>query len=144
VPLPGLSPPAWGPVGPFWDGAAAGELRLPRCNRCRAVVWYPEETGAHCDGAQLTWETLPGTGTVYTHTTVRRAFPPSTEPGDLPVVVVLVEPDGAPGVRVVGNLVDGEPRIGQRVRMEARVGAAGPRPVFVPQPTDTEAAESSS
>jgi uncharacterized OB-fold protein len=119
-------------VAPFWDGVAAGELRLPRCDRCGAFVWYPEETGAHCDGAGLTWETLPGTGTVYTHTTVRRAFPPSTEADDLPVVVVLVEPDGAPGVRLVSNLDGGEPAIGLRVRMEVHDGPGGRRPVFVP------------
>jgi uncharacterized OB-fold protein len=132
VPLPGFAPPPWAPVAPFWDGVAAGQLRLPRCDRCGALVWYPEETGAHCDGAGLTWETLPGTGTVYTHTTVRRAFPPSTEPADLPVVVVLVEPDGAPGVRLVGNLDGAAPVIGQRVRMEVRDGPSGRRPVFVP------------
>jgi uncharacterized protein len=128
VPLPSLAPPPWARVAQFWDGVAAGELRLPRCDRCGAFVWYPEETGAHCDGAGLTWETLPGTGTIYTHTTVRRAFPPSTEPGDLPVVVVLVELDGAPGV----NLDGGAPAIGQRVRMEVRDSPDGRRPVFVP------------
>jgi uncharacterized protein len=132
MPLPAFTPPEWLPTQPFWDGLHAGELRLPRCGRCGALVWYPEDTGPHCDGADTTWETLPGTGTVYTHTTVRRAFPPSTEPEALPVIVVLVEPDGAPSVRVVGNLVDAEPRIGLRVGLQVVDGPAGRRPVFAP------------
>jgi hypothetical protein len=48
-----------------------------------------------------------------------------------PVVVVLVEPDGAPGVRLVSNLKGGAPAIGQFVRMEVRDGPDGHRPVFV-------------
>ena len=78
------------------------------------------------------WETLPGTGTVYTHTTVRRPFPPSTEPESLPLVVVLVEPDGAPGVRVVGNLIEAEPQIGLRVALRVVDGDDRRQPVFAP------------
>jgi len=44
---------------------------------------------------------------------------------------VLVEPDGAPGVRLVSNLKGGAPAIGQFVRMEVRDGPDGHRPVFV-------------
>jgi uncharacterized OB-fold protein len=132
VPLPTFVPPEWAPVQSFWDGLRVGELRVPRCTQCGAFRWYPDDTGPHCDGADTVWERLPGTGTVYTHTTVRRAFPPSTEPEVLPVVVVLVEPDGAPGVRVVGNLVGTEPQIGLRVALRVVDGTDPPRPVFAP------------
>jgi uncharacterized OB-fold protein len=137
VPLPTFAPPGWAPVQPFWDGLLAGELRLPRCGLCGMFMWYPDETGPHCAGAETVWETLPGSGTVYTHTTVRRAFAPSTEPDVLPVVIVLVEPDGAPGVRIVGNLVGGDPVVGQRVELhvvDRAEGGSQPHPVFVPEP----------
>ena len=26
---------------PFWDGAKAGKLMLPRCTNCNRVHWYP-------------------------------------------------------------------------------------------------------
>ena len=38
-PLPDL---VWEPTAEFWAGAARGELRIPRCDSCGRLRWYPE------------------------------------------------------------------------------------------------------
>ena len=101
---------------PFWDGVAAGELRLPRCTACGAWQWYPLPGTAHCPGAAVEWTAVSPMGTVFTFTVVRRPFLPGTTRDDVPVVTILVELDDAPGIRLVSALRDGiEPRVGMRV-----------------------------
>ncbi|MFJ4839393.1 Zn-ribbon domain-containing OB-fold protein [Streptomyces sp. NPDC088746] len=90
---------------PFWDGIAAGELRLQRCGDCDRAVFYPRALWPHCFGERLDWVTSPGTGTVYSYTVAHRTFSPS--PGDPPYTVALIDLDeGAPV------------RIGDRVELE--------------------------
>jgi len=115
---------------PFWSALESGELRLPRCAACGLWRWYPLETGPHCSGATTEWASLPGTGTVFTYTTVRRPFLPEATLEEVPFVVVLVDLDGADGVRLLGNLAEGvEPRIGMDVVLGPPVGGDA-NPVF--------------
>jgi uncharacterized OB-fold protein len=134
MPIPDYPPPEDGELArEFWSGVEAGELRLPKCTACGAWQWYPQETGPHCDGASLAWVTLPGTGTVFTHTTVRHPFLPNVSAEDLPFAVVIVEPDGAPGVRLVGDLAeDAVPAVGMRVAMAVVHVRDRVHPVFRP------------
>lgn len=133
VPVPDFRPPTAELARGFWAGVQAGEFRLPRCTGCGSWQWYPQQTGPHCAEASTEWVTLAGTGTVFTHTTVRHPFLPDATADDLPFTVVIVEPDGAPGVRVVGDLAEGAvPGVGQRVAMTL-VGLRGRlHPVFRP------------
>ena len=54
-PHPHSAPPDYDFTRPFWDGVAAGELRLPRCSACQAWQWYPLPGVEHCPGASLDW-----------------------------------------------------------------------------------------
>jgi uncharacterized OB-fold protein len=119
MPAPLFAPPRHGFTQPFWDGVAAGELRLPRCSACQAWQWYPMPGVDHCAGARIEWTPVRPDGRIFTFTTVRRPFLPDASTADVPFTTVLVELDDAPGIRLVGRLVDDvEPTIGMRVTAE--------------------------
>ncbi|MEV8566974.1 Zn-ribbon domain-containing OB-fold protein [Streptomyces sp. NPDC051322] len=100
---------------PFWDGIAAGELRLQRCGDCRRAVFYPRSLCPHCFSDRLDWFTSPGTGTVYSYTIAHRAFSPFT--GTPPYTVALIDLDE--GVRMMSRIVGGNRvRIGDRVELK--------------------------
>jgi len=137
MPLPVWDPPAdIAFAEPFWNAARSGQCVIPRCSACGRWQWYPDDAGADCDGADLVWHVLPGTGTVYSHTTVRRSFLPGQRER-APFTIVLVDLDGAEGVRLVGNLAEGaEPRVGQRVRFGTQVDGDRIQPVFFPSESE--------
>jgi uncharacterized OB-fold protein len=136
-PLPDLS---WEPTAEFWAGAAREELRLPRCDTCGRLRWYPEPTCRRCEGTPLTWETLRGTGTLFSWVVVTHAFLPQF--ADLtPFVPALVAVDEDPEVRIPTRMVDCEPAaldFGMPVRAVFRpltfTGVEGSvlAPLFVP------------
>jgi uncharacterized OB-fold protein len=89
----------------FWDGTAAGELRIQRCGKC-GVLRHPPGPGCpRCGAMRPEYVLAAGTGTVYSF--VVHHHPPI--PGyRLPAVIGLVEL--AEGVRVVGPLLDVRPQ----------------------------------
>jgi uncharacterized protein len=100
---------------PFWDGLAAGELRLQRCGDCGAVIWYPRGMCSQCGSFGLIWFQAAGDGTVYSFTVVRRAA--GAFGAAVPYVLAYVEL--AEGPRVLTNIVGCDPglvRIGLPVR----------------------------
>jgi uncharacterized OB-fold protein len=70
APFP-LPDPAFEPTRPFFEAAARGELRVPRCSVCRRFEWYPVERCGAC-GSELAWEAVSGRGTVFSFAVVRR------------------------------------------------------------------------
>jgi uncharacterized OB-fold protein len=75
-------------------------------------------------------------GTLFSWTVVRHAFDRELRDA-VPFVVALVEMTDAPGVRLISNLVEFEPRnlaIGTRLvaRFEPPVWSSQPLPVFTP------------
>ncbi|MFC0534039.1 Zn-ribbon domain-containing OB-fold protein [Phytohabitans kaempferiae] len=113
IPVPDVTDPLF---APYWDGTAKGELVLPACGGCAAVVWPPRGLCPACGSTERKWESHEPAGTLYTFTVVGHA----TVPGytDLPYAVAIVELADAPGVRVIGS-VDGDPdplRIGMPMR----------------------------
>jgi hypothetical protein len=100
----------------FWDGTAAGELRIQRCGGCGALRHPPGPMCPACGAARPGYVVAAGTGEVYSY--VVQHHPPV--PGkQLPIVVALVAlPEG---VRMVGELLGADPervRIGLPVRAE--------------------------
>ena len=100
----------------FWDGTAAGELRIQRCGGCGALRHPPGPTCPACGAARPGYLVAAGTGEVYSY--VVQHHPPV--PGkQMPLVVALVAlPEG---VRMVGELLGVSPdraRIGLPVRVE--------------------------
>jgi uncharacterized OB-fold protein len=112
---------------PFWDGVAAGKLRLQRCRGCARHVFYPRPVCPYCTSADLEWIDASGRGTVHSFTIVHRA-PPGFDP---PYAVALV--DLAEGVRMMTGLLGLDP--GQAaVGLEVELAIAGepPLPYFRP------------
>jgi uncharacterized OB-fold protein len=101
---------------PFWDACRRRELRLQRCADCGRFRQPPQPGCVHCGSPRSDWPLLPGTGSVFSWTVVHHAATPALTP-DVPYVVVVVEPDGAPGARLISNLLDppAEIPIGLRV-----------------------------
>ncbi len=99
----------------FWDGTAAGELRIQRCGSCGALRHPPGPMCPACGAAKPEYVVAAGTGEVYSY--VVQHHPPV--PGkQLPIVVALVQL--TEGVRMVGELLGASPeraRVGLPVRV---------------------------
>ena len=106
----------------FWDGTAAGELRIQKCNACGVLRFPPGPTCVDCGRFDRGHVVASGTGTVFSYVVHR--YPPV--PGkDLPIVIALVDLDE--GVRMVGEVVgavsdsgDADIEIGMRLRVDYR------------------------
>jgi len=92
----------------YWEAASRGVLALPRCARCShltlpAGAWCP-----HCGSTDPAWTTreIDGAATVRSWTVVRDSFLPGFA-DDVPYVIVDVELDAEPGLRLLGRLTDG-------------------------------------
>jgi hypothetical protein len=90
---------------PFYEGLAKGELWMTADVETGQWVWYPPEIVPGRPHAKLAWRRAADTGTVYTFTRVERSLLPGDHKAEVPFTVVLVEPDNAPGCRVVGLFV---------------------------------------
>ena len=85
----------------FWDGTAAGELRLQSCNACDALRFPPGPTCPECGAFDRGHVVASGRGTVFSYVVHRHPPVPGKE---LPIVIVLVDLDE--GLRMLGELVD--------------------------------------
>lgn len=112
--LPAPAPPVVAETKPFWDGTKAGRLMLPRCLRCRFVIWYPRQFCPECGHASVEWFEASGRGSIYSFTLVRRGEGAYRE---TPLyVLAFVELEEGP--RVLTNIVACDPaqlQIGQAV-----------------------------
>jgi uncharacterized OB-fold protein len=114
-----LPDPDWEVARPFWEGAAAGELRIPRCRSCGRLVWYPAAACPECGGGDHAWTRVSGRGRLFTWVRVQRAFLPGYEPL-VPFVTALVELEEDPRVRLATFLRD-VPANGLRVGLPVEV-----------------------
>jgi uncharacterized OB-fold protein len=89
---------------PFWDGTREEEIRIQRCRDCRAFQWGPELVCSSCHSFDLGFEAVAPTGTVYSWTRVWHASHPALVE-HVPYVVLVVELDHAPGIRLIGNRI---------------------------------------
>jgi uncharacterized OB-fold protein len=100
----------------FWEGTAAGELRIQECGGCGALRHPPGPMCPRCGATRPGYVVASGRGEVYSF--VVHHHPPL--PGrEVPFVVALVELEE--GVRVLGELrgaAPGEVRIGAPVVLD--------------------------
>jgi len=91
----------------FWAAAAAGRLDIQQCASCGWHRHPPTEGCFHCGALDWRWDTLPGTGRVFTYTWVVHPIHPAMVER-VPYNVVVVDLDGITGdpVRVVSNVLD--------------------------------------
>lgn len=95
---------------PFWQAADAGRYLVKKCNSCGQVHHYPRDICPFCLSADTVWQDSPGTGVVYSFSTMGK--------DDAAYTLAYVTLDE--GVTVMSNLVDCDPKqvvIGQRVRV---------------------------
>lgn len=92
----------------FWDAAAQHVLTAARCSQCGALSLPPGVVCPHCGTTDPVFAFTPvsGRGTVRSWTVVRHSFLPGFE-DDLPFVLVDVELDDQPDLRLIGRLLDG-------------------------------------
>jgi len=120
----------------FWDAVAKRKLVVQRCSQCDAWIWQPRPLCPRCHAADPPWVELNGDARVVSWTALH---PPvlAVWADQVPFVVLLVELDGAAGVRMLGQLVDdsgallktnGDAEglaIGDRLSLRWRVDEAG-------------------
>ena len=102
----------------FWEGTAAGELRIQVCNACGARRFPPGPACPDCGALDRGHEVASGRGTVFSYVVHR--YPPM--PGkELPIVIALIDLDE--GVRMVGEVegvADDEIEIGTALQVGFR------------------------
>ncbi len=91
---------------PFWEAAARHVLKLPRCSKCAAYSLPPDITCPSCHTLEpdFSYEEVSGRGKVRSWTVVRHSFLRGFK---LPFVLLDVQLDDQPGVRLIGQLLDG-------------------------------------
>jgi uncharacterized OB-fold protein len=124
-PFERIAPPLTERTSPFWTSGADGVLRIIRCGNCGRYQHPPLPVCPACHGADMSWQPVSGRGSVWSWTVSRYQWTPSMPP---PYVVAEVELAEQPGLRLLTNLVDGDParyRIGMGVTVcFARSGQA--------------------
>jgi uncharacterized OB-fold protein len=121
---------------PFWEAAAEHRLVVPRCTTCATFRLPPSPFCWNCRSQGVDWVEQPGRGTVYSYTVVWHPLLPDLA-DSVPYVPAVVSLPEAPGVRVVGGMIDVRPsemRVGLDVELvwrDVREGVTVPnwRPV---------------
>ena len=98
-----LSTNSW--TKPFWDATARHLLVAARCSDCGTFRMPPTPFCPACHSQHIDWRTLNGRGSVYSYTIVERGVFPGMQ-AHLPYVPAVIELEGAPGVRLISNVVD--------------------------------------
>jgi len=86
---------------PFWDGCAAGELRLQRCVPCGQAYFYPRPVCPSCGSSDVEWFTASGDATLYSYVINHRPAPGFE--ADVPYAIAVVRL--AEGPRMMTNIV---------------------------------------
>jgi len=84
----------------FWDGTAAGELRLQRCVQCHQVYFPPRPFCPSCASREVDVVQASGRATLYSYVIHHRPTPGFAEPYAIAVVTL------AEGPRMMTNIVD--------------------------------------
>ncbi|MDG2005543.1 MAG: OB-fold domain-containing protein [Novosphingobium sp.] len=91
---------------PYWDACSRHELKLAHCSQCAKVTHPPDVTCPNCHSIEpdFVWKQVSGHGRVRSWTVIRQSFLSGFE---LPFLLVDVELDDHPDVRLIGRLIDG-------------------------------------
>jgi uncharacterized protein len=101
---------------PFWQAAKERRLTACQCGDCGHFRMPPSPYCPECQSTNKAWPTLPGTGTVFSFAICNQS--PYPDVAHFIYVPIVVDLDGAPGVRLVSNLVGVDParvQIGMKV-----------------------------
>ena len=73
---------------PFWDGCAAGELRIQRCRTAATPYFYPRPVCPACGSVSVEWFTASGRATLYSYVINHRPAPGFEDDGPYAIAVV--------------------------------------------------------
>ena len=73
---------------PYWDGCAAGELRIQRCVDCREPYFYPRDICPACGSGSVEWFTASGRATLYSYIINHRPAPGFEDEAPYAIAVV--------------------------------------------------------
>jgi uncharacterized OB-fold protein len=106
---------------PYWKAAAEHVLTAARCSNCGMFSLPPDVVCPHCGTTtpNFAFEAVSGRGAVRAWTVVRQSFLPGFD-GEVPFVLVDVELDDQPELRLIGRLIDG---VAAPLRLGARVAS---------------------
>jgi hypothetical protein len=90
----------------FWEGTAAGELRMQQCGSCAALRFPPRVMCPECQSTERSWRAVSGRGTIWSFVVVHPPVLPAYAPY-VPFPVITVTLAEKPSLRMVGNLVAG-------------------------------------
>jgi uncharacterized protein len=86
---------------PFFDGCAAGELRIQRCTDCELPYFYPRPVCPNCGSFNVEWFTASGDATLYSYSINHRPAPGFQDEAPYAIAVVQL----AEGPRMMTNIV---------------------------------------
>ena len=85
----------------YWEGCAAGELRLQRCRECSEAYFPPRPVCPACGGRNIEIFAASGKGTLHSYVINYRPRP-DMGPDPYAIAVVLL----AEGPKMMSNIVD--------------------------------------
>lgn len=88
----------------FWEGTAAGELRVQACRTCGRRRFPPRVMCPHCQSTERGWDVVSGRGTVWSVVIPHPPLLPAYQPY-APYNVITVALEEEPTLRMVGNLL---------------------------------------
>lgn len=91
---------------PYWDGLAAGELRIQRCRDCRRFQHFPAPICSSCWSFDLGFEAVSGRGTVETFVVIEHTTNPVFA-ARAPITAAWIELPEQPGLRVFADVIGG-------------------------------------
>jgi uncharacterized OB-fold protein len=89
---------------PFWQGTAAGELRIQHCRTCDRPRIPPRPMCPWCHSLHAEWKVACGRGTIWSFVVPHPPLLPAYA-ALAPFNVIVVTLDESPSLRLVGNLV---------------------------------------
>jgi len=120
-------------TAPFWEAAAAGELRIQKCLDCDRFYFYPRPCCPRCFSDRVEWQTVSGKATLSSYIINYRPIP-SFKSSD-PQIIALVTL--AEGPRMCTNIVGVPPdpeklRLGMDLTVNFEPRGEQFLPVFTP------------
>ena len=90
---------------PFWQAAKEDRLTACQCGNCGTFRMPPSPFCPECQSTEVNWPELSGRATVFSYSVVH-GFPGLP---DIVIVAAVLDLDGAPGARLVSDIVGVDP-----------------------------------
>jgi len=93
-------------TAPYWAALAQGRLELQHCNDCSRWTWPARPICSGCQGDNMAWEAVAGTGSVHSWIVTHQPYSPNFVEL-VPYTIVLVRLDEQDDILIPAPLVSG-------------------------------------